>query len=135
MASLVNGFSCRTLCQRDRELSASRTATGPKAFIIVDSAGVREATDDAKPSNLSTVDACGLGNPSNHEAMWSGRCAAPDTSHEEPIAADIAAHASVSPRPATRTVASVSALGSTLMVTSVMAASVPHEPASSLHRS
>ena len=32
-------------------------------------------------------------------------------------------------------VASVSACGSTLTVTSVIAASVPHEPASSLHRS
>ena len=58
-----------------------------------------------------------------------------DTSQDDPIAAAIASVARASSRPATSTVSSVSGLGSVLMVTSVIAASVPNEPASSLQRS
>jgi hypothetical protein len=47
----------------------------------------------------------------------------------------IAALAFPGSRPRISTVASVSGAGSTLIVTSVMAASVPHEPAISLQRS
>ena len=51
------------------------------------------------------------------------------------MAAAIARAACASSRPLTMTVACVSALGSTFSVTSVMAASVPQEPASTLHMS
>ena len=51
------------------------------------------------------------------------------------MAAAIACAARASSRPETITVASVSDFGSTLIVTSVMAASVPQEPAISLQRS
>ena len=51
------------------------------------------------------------------------------------MAAAIAAQACASSRPSTNTVACVSGFGSTLIVTSVMAASVPQEPASTLHMS
>ncbi len=51
------------------------------------------------------------------------------------MAAAIALVAVASSSPSTRSVASVSALGSTLIVTSVIAASVPQEPARSLQRS
>jgi hypothetical protein len=51
------------------------------------------------------------------------------------MAAVIARTAAASSRPSTVSVASVSAFGKVLMVTSVMAASVPNEPASSLQRS
>ena len=47
----------------------------------------------------------------------------------------IAAMACAGSRPRIRSVSSVSAAGSTLIVTSVMAASVPQEPAINLHRS
>ena len=53
----------------------------------------------------------------------------------EPMAAAMAAQARASSRPCTMTVASVSALGSTFTVMSVMAASVPQEPANTLHMS
>ena len=64
-----------------------------------------------------------------------GRWAAPETSHGKPKAAAMARTAAASSRPARITVASVSGRGSTLIVTSVIAASVPKEPAMSLHRS
>ena len=47
----------------------------------------------------------------------------------------MAAQARASSRPVTSTVASVSAFGRTLIVMSVIAASGPHDPARSLHRS
>ena len=65
----------------------------------------------------------------------SGRCAAADTSQDDPIAADIAALARAASIPSSSTVASVSGLGNVLIVTSVIAASVPNDPASSLQRS
>src|SRR5690606_41006915 len=49
-------------------------------------------------------------------AAHSGRCTAPDTSQDEPIAVDIASTARVSSRPRNNTVATSSARGSTLMV-------------------
>ena len=58
-----------------------------------------------------------------------------DTSQDDPIAAAIARWPRASSRPRTSTVASVSGRGSVLMVTSVIAASVPNEPAISLQRS
>ena len=51
------------------------------------------------------------GRPSNHDATWSGRCAAAETSQDEPMAAAMAAQARASSRPSTITVASVSGLG------------------------
>ena len=51
------------------------------------------------------------------------------------IAADIASLARASSSPATTTLSSVSGFGSVLIVTSVIAASVPNEPASTLQRS
>ena len=51
------------------------------------------------------------------------------------MAAVMAAIARAGSRPRTNTVASVSGRGSTLIVTSVMTASVPQEPAISLQRS
>ncbi len=51
------------------------------------------------------------------------------------MASAMAAIAFASSRPSTITVASVSARGSVLIVTSVIAPSVPYEPASNLQRS
>ena len=68
-------------------------------------------------------------------ATPAGKCPAPETSHDDPIAAVIAATAVAGSRPRRRTVVSVSGAGSVLIVTSVMAASVPQEPATSLQRS
>ena len=64
-----------------------------------------------------------------------GRCAAPETSNGEPRAAVIARFAVTSSSPESISVRSLSGFGITFSVTSVMTASVPHEPASSLQRS
>ena len=64
-----------------------------------------------------------------------GTCAAPDTSNGEPSAAVIARFAVTSSSPRSTSVRSLSGLGITFNVTSVITASVPHDPASSLQRS
>ena len=74
--------------------------------------------------------------PPKRIATCAGRCAAPDTSQDDAIAAVIASVGARRRRGrATSTVSSVSGFGSILIVTSVIAASVPNEPASSLQRS
>ena len=73
--------------------------------------------------------------PVTRSATGAGRCAAPETSFDEFIAALIACAAFASSRPSTSSVCSVSARGSTFTVTSVIAPSVPHEPAITLQRS
>ena len=79
--------------------------------------------------------AAGGGDFGDAAATGAGRCAAADTSADEPIAAVMALPAVASSRPSTISVSSVSARGNVLIVTSVMAASVPQEPARSLQRS
>ena len=64
-----------------------------------------------------------------------GTCAAPETSNGEPSAAVIARLAAMSSSPRSTSVRSLSGRGITFSVTSVMTASVPQEPASSLQRS
>jgi hypothetical protein len=64
-----------------------------------------------------------------------GTCAAPDTSNGEPSAAVMARFAVTSSSPRNASVRSLSGLGITFRVTSVMTASVPQDPASSLQRS
>ena len=64
-----------------------------------------------------------------------GTCAAPDTSNGEPSAAVIARFAATSSSPRSTSVRSLSGLGITFKVTSVMTASVPQDPASNLQRS
>ena len=68
-------------------------------------------------------------------AVAAGRCAAPETSQAEPMAAAMARLAAASSSPDITTVASVSGLGRVFTVTSVSTASVPQEPAISLQRS
>ena len=68
-------------------------------------------------------------------ATAAGRWAAAEASAKEPITAAMTFPAAASSRPNTRMVCSVSARGSVLIVTSVMTASVPQEPARSLQRS
>ena len=90
------------------------------------------------PSSRSSVTAC-CATPSSANAparnACRGRWAAPDTSNGEPSAAVIALTAVASSRPRSTKVRSLSGLGITFNVTSVMTASVPQDPASSLHRS
>ena len=64
-----------------------------------------------------------------------GRCATPDTSKDEPSAVVIARFAVTSSSPCSTSVRSLSALGSTFSVTSVITDRVPHDPAKSLQRS
>jgi uncharacterized protein (UPF0261 family) len=90
-------------------------------------------TDGGTPSRRNTV--ADLSEERFDKAIPRGRCAAPDTSHDDAIAADIAWLAWASSRPDINTVSSISGRGKTLIVTSVMAASVPNEPAMSLQRS
>ena len=68
-------------------------------------------------------------------AVGPGRWAAPDSSTGAFMARVIASPALRSSRPKTSKVSSVRGAGSTLMVTSVITASVPQEPAMSLGRS
>src|SRR5689334_16591999 len=126
-ASVVKGITYRTLRHRARDCLSSRNDTAPKPLSNADRVSFRRATDGANPSSRMTVEDSGLGNPSNQDATWSGKCAAADTSHDEPIAAAMAAQARASSRAVTNTVASVSAFGRTLIVMSVIAASVPQE--------
>ena len=92
------------------------------------------------PSSRSSVSACPADPRSASPLIAArnadaGRCAAPDTSNGEPSAAVIARFAVTSSSPDSTSVRSLSGLGITFMVTSVMTASVPHEPASNLQRS
>ena len=89
---------------------------------------LRGGTRSTAPSALAAISAM-------RAAAAAGRCAAADTSADEPMAAAMALRAVASSRLSTSTVSSVSARGSVLSVTSVMAASVPQEPARSLQRS
>ena len=98
------------------------------------SAALRCATEGATPSSRSAVSAA----PAATGMLFrrrGGRCAAPETSQGKPMAAAMARTAAPSSSPRTITVVSVSGCGSTLMVTSVIAPSVPQEPAMSLQRS
>ena len=129
----ANGITSRTDLQNGRDVVSSSVASAPNGFSSASSERIRCATEGATPSSRSAVTARAA--PVTRTATGAGRCAAPDTSFGEPIAALIACAAFASSRPSTSSVCSVSARGSTLTVTSVIAASVPHEPAITLQRS
>ena len=97
---------------------------------------MRSATEGEKPSRRNAVIAPPAISPAGtRTATSAGKCAAPETSHEEPMAAVIAVIACPGSRPRINSVCSVSGRGNTLIVSSVITASVPQEPAINLHRS
>ena len=96
---------------------------------------LRWATDGATPSSLNAVTDRPPATTPLSAAIAPGRWAAPDTSQAEPMAAAIALEALASSSPKISTVSSVSGRGRVLIVTSVITASVPNDPASTLQRS
>ncbi len=133
---IANGVASRSASHSAREGAASSVSRAPKGFSKAVSALRRWATEGAIPSMRKAVTASvAAASGPILTAMLRGRCAAPATSQDDPIAIVIAATAAASSRPVTSTVSSLSDFGSVLTITSVIAASVPNEPASTLHRS
>src|SRR5262249_58748270 len=80
-ASEAKGLTLRILRHRSRDFLSSRTLTAPKLFICAARVSLRWATEGEKPSRRRTVEAADSGTFSNQGAIWSGKCAAPETSH------------------------------------------------------
>src|SRR6516162_9635633 len=122
--SAAKGATSRTAAHKARDAGASSVASSPNGCISASSMRLRSATEGEKPSSRSAVTASAAMSPaSTRTATPAGRCAAPDTSQEEPIALVMASIARAGSRPRTTSVCSVSGRGSTLIVTSVIAGS------------
>ena len=136
----AKGSTSRTAAQIALEASSPTSSAAPNALSRVASERARSATDTSMPSTRTSVSAS-PGAPSWPSAPLpprsadAGTCAAAETSKDEPSAAVIARLAARSSSPRSTSVISLSGCGITFSVTSVITDSVPHEPASSLHRS
>ena len=136
----ANGVTSRTETQIAAEAASSTVSAVPNCANALPSAAARWATEAAIPSSRNSVTAC-LRSETGQRAYR--RAATPSSADAPPPTHRMASRARPSSRDwpqyhqarAAPACARSRACGITFSVTSVMTASVPHDPASSLQRS